>query len=287
MFTIIPINTNHVIAFKASGTLTDADYQEFLPKLEEMIKSEGPLAVYVDMTDFEGWEAKAAWDDFKFGLHHTFDFTRMAVVGDKKWLNGMMKIASIFFKGQVRVFASNASQQAMDWLLAGEEPAPDQKQVITPPPPYCHIMLATDFSPHAKQAAFRALELAEKYAARLSLVHAFDTYYLYDDFMFDGSMAMNLAPNQQEMEQFLEDSAKKQLFNLADELGITNKKNVHLLAGPAKPTLLTFTKEHGVDLMVMGSHGRHGLARLLGSVAASIVNNAPCEVLTVSLNLNP
>lgn len=283
MFSIIPVNSDHVMAFKASGTLTDADYQEFLPQLEEMIRSEGPLAIYVDMSEFEGWEAKAAWDDFKFGMRHTMDFSRMAVVGDKKWLSWMMKISAIFFKGEVRVFPSEQSKQAMDWLLQQNETTSNTSQDIKPPKPYNHIMVATDFSRHAKLALYRGMELAEKYDARLSLVHAFDTYYLYDDFMFDGSMAMNLAPDQQEMEQFLEDNARKQLLKLADELGLADPKNTHLLRGPVKPTLLDFAGEHGVDLIVMGSHGRHGVERLIGSVAAGMVNKADCEVLTVKL----
>ncbi len=75
MFEILPVNDDKdILAFKATGKLTDADYKQFLPVLEEMIRNNGRISLYIEMQAFEGWEAKAAWDDLRFGLQHDDDF---------------------------------------------------------------------------------------------------------------------------------------------------------------------------------------------------------------------
>ncbi len=143
--------------------------------------------------------------------------------------------------------------------------------------PYEHILLATDFSAHARRAGQRARELADKYQARLSLVHVFDDFVLYDEFYEP------VAEERFALQQTLQDTARQHLTTLADEIGIKNPADVHLLVGAPKATILAHAEEHDVDLIIVGSHGRRGLARLLGSVASGIVNAAPCDVLTVRL----
>jgi universal stress protein A len=58
----------------------------------------------------------------------------------------------------------------------------------------------------------------------------------------------------------------------------------HVLAGFAREIIVRVADEQGVDLIVVGSHGRKGLSRLmLGSVAEHVVRNAPCPVLVIRL----
>jgi universal stress protein A len=278
MFETIAVNADHIIGIRVKGKLTDEDYKKFLPILEDLINKEGPVSAYVDMEKFEGWEPKAAWDDLKFGLSHDVDFKRIAVVGDKKWVEWMIRFSDIFFSAEMRYFPVAEKQQAMDWLqnlnVAGEtKKATINEQIL----PYKHILLATDFSAHARIAGKRAKEIAEKYQVRLSLVHVFDDFIFFDDFYEP------VAVERFELQKMLQDSAQQQLTTLAEELKINKAENVHLLIGSPKPTLLTFTEEHDIDLIVIGSHGRRGIERLLGSVAAGIVNSAPCDVLTVRL----
>ncbi len=73
MFETIAVNADHVMAIRVSGRLSDEDYARFLPVREALIRQEGPVSLYVDMEDFEGWEPKAAWDDLKFGIAHDVD----------------------------------------------------------------------------------------------------------------------------------------------------------------------------------------------------------------------
>ncbi len=264
-----------IIAIKASGRLTAEDYENFLPQLEELIRQKGPLLLFVDMTDFEGWETRAAWDDLKFGLAHDVDFARIAVVTDKKWLQWMLRVSGIFFAAEMRCFPAAQREQALQWL---QQPGPvEETAPAGPPRPYSHLLLATDFSAHADRAAARALELARRYGSRLSLVHVVEYFSLYGDFI-DGGVVDEFA-----LEQQVYEAAGKQLDRLAEELGITDPDRVHLLTGPPKHTLLDFAREQDVDLIVLGSHGRRGVERLLGSVAAGIVNAAPCDVLTVRI----
>lgn len=55
-----------------------------------------------------------------------------------------------------------------------------------------------------------------------------------------------------------------------------------LLTGPVAETILTFAEQEQIDLIVIGSHGRSGIRRmLLGSVAESVLRNAKCPVLVV------
>src|SRR4051812_25682046 len=88
----------NVLEIQASGKLTHADYQELVPKLEDMIQHEGKVRVLFDMENCRGWKLAAAWDDFKFGLKHGSDVERCAVVGRKKWQEWMTKLSRPFFK---------------------------------------------------------------------------------------------------------------------------------------------------------------------------------------------
>lgn len=281
MFETITVNADHIIAFRASGKLTDEDYRKFLPILEKFINKEGPVSALVDLEDFEGWEIKAAWDDLKFGLRHNLDFKRIAVIsGDKKWIKWLTGLSKIFFAADMRCFPAGEKQEAMAWLQEKDEVTEKKKETVEQPiQPYRHILLATDFSPHARRAADRARELAGKYQARLSLVHVVDDFILYDEF----NEPMDDFEEQYALEQLMRDVARKQLTALAEALDIKNSGDVVLLAGSPKAALLAFLDEHDVDLIVLGSHGRRGVARLLGSVASGIVNAAECNVLTVRL----
>ncbi len=278
MFETIAVNAEHVVAIRASGRLTDEDYKHFLPILEDLINREGPVSLFVDMEDFEGWDMKAAWDDVKFGITHDVDFKRIAIIGDKPWMEWMTRISDIFFSAEMRYFSVAEKQQAMNWLqekkeMKTEEETTPNESIV----PYANILLATDFSPHARYAGRRAQEIAEKYQARLSLIHVFDDFILYDEFYEP------VAQERFALQKTLQDAAEQQLATLAGELGIDSSKDVHLVVGSPKSTIISHAKEHDIDLIVVGSHGRRGLERLLGSVAAGIVHAAPCDVITVRL----
>ena len=73
------------------------------------------------------------------------------------------------------------------------------------------------------------------------------------------------------------------LDRLIDIYPQLTKENCKLAYGQPRQEIHSFAKEHHCDLIVVGSHGRHGLALLLGSTANDVLHGAPCDVLAVSL----
>jgi universal stress protein A len=76
--------------------------------------------------------------------------------------------------------------------------------------------------------------------------------------------------------------AKKRLHKLAVELSVS-EDNVWLEMGSPKAEIVRVAEENKVDLIVVGSHGRHGLALLLGSTANGVLHHTRCDVLAVRL----
>lgn len=117
MFERLGPDENNIIAFKAVGRLTDADYQAFMPQIETVIAKHGRARLLVDLSRFEGWELQAAWDDFAFGIKHWSDFERMALIGDKTWEAWAARIADKLMPGcQTRLFATDEGDAAWAWI---------------------------------------------------------------------------------------------------------------------------------------------------------------------------
>jgi nucleotide-binding universal stress UspA family protein len=133
------------------------------------------------------------------------------------------------------------------------------------------ILHATDFSPRSAYAFQIACALASDYAARLLVVHVYP-------FPSYGSLEMPMiVPDPAEIEAGL----SKQLAAVrpADaDLCVEHR----LCCGAPAEEILRLARESNSDLIVMGTHGRSGLGRLLlGSVAEAVLRKAPCPVLTV------
>jgi hypothetical protein len=120
MFQIIPESQGKIIGLRATGKLTDQDYQEILiPSLEALINQHGRIRLLCFMDeDFAGLEAGALWDDAKFFLPHKDDFEKMAIVGGPKWIELAMRLFASLMKGDVKTFPSDQLPQAWDWIRA-------------------------------------------------------------------------------------------------------------------------------------------------------------------------
>jgi universal stress protein A len=141
---------------------------------------------------------------------------------------------------------------------------------------YKHILLAADFSEHGAEVAQRAKDLADKYQAKLSILHVIDNLPLADEAY--GSAI----PFDADVTEELMAAAKKRLSTQADQLGIA-KDCQWLELGSPKLEIIRISEETEVDLIVVGSHGRHGWALLLGSTANGVLHHARCDVLAVRL----
>ena len=78
---------NFFLSLKAVGTLTHADYEVIRPLIDSALATvkQPSVDVLVDGTELDGWELRAAWDDFKLGLKHNNEFKKVAIFGNKKW----------------------------------------------------------------------------------------------------------------------------------------------------------------------------------------------------------
>lgn len=138
------------------------------------------------------------------------------------------------------------------------------------------IIVATDFSPHAEGATRAALELAARLDARVHLLHAYSVPVLGPGLTEEWYSAMTAE---------LESGALRGLDE-ALQRHKTAGVNVQGLIkrGDPRDAIVEAAEELGADLIVMGTHGRRGVARaLLGSVAEWVVRHASCPVLTVPL----
>lgn len=110
------MNEQFFITLKAVGKLTHADYEKITPLINSALESvEDPkVKAYLDASELEGWELRAAWDDFKIGLKHGREFKKVAIFGNQKWLEVGSKIGSWFMSGEVKFFDS--SESALEWL---------------------------------------------------------------------------------------------------------------------------------------------------------------------------
>ncbi|WP_216628384.1 STAS/SEC14 domain-containing protein [Pseudoalteromonas caenipelagi] len=111
------MNDQFVVHLKAFGTLTHEDYKTITPMLEGAFQQvEHPhIKVIADMTHLEGWELKAAWDDFKLGLKYGSSFDKVAVIGARPWQDTLAKIAGWFMGAKVEKFSDYSHAKA--WLL--------------------------------------------------------------------------------------------------------------------------------------------------------------------------
>jgi hypothetical protein len=109
-------NEGAVLVIHVSGKLVKADYEQFVPAFERLVRQHGKVRVLFDMTDFHGWEAGAAWEDFKFGIEHFADIERLAMVGEKKWQHGMAIFCKPFTKAMVQYFEHADAAEARKWL---------------------------------------------------------------------------------------------------------------------------------------------------------------------------
>ena len=139
------------------------------------------------------------------------------------------------------------------------------------------IVHPSDFSKASGAAFKKAVEMAKAQRAELIIVHVVNPIIPVAG---DGFISPK---TYEDIAASTRDSAQKQLDKLvakAKQAGVRAKSFV--LEGPAYEQIVRFGKSKHADLMVLGTHGRSGLAKLfLGSVASRVVTAATCPVLTV------
>jgi universal stress protein A len=141
---------------------------------------------------------------------------------------------------------------------------------------YTHILAAVDLSGSAEQILIKARDVAERNNARISLLHVIEYMPTLD---YDNLPMYSIsAIDEKEMQEIAEESLKK----LAHRFNLDNVE-MKVQFGTPKQVISQFVKENHCDLVVLGSHGRHGIDMLLGSTANAVLHAMPCDVLTVKI----
>lgn len=141
---------------------------------------------------------------------------------------------------------------------------------------YKHILVAVDFSEYSEVIAGNAYDISQKYQSKLSILHVVDNMPIAD------SVYGPVIPYDFDLEERLLETGRKHLTELANKFSVP-KENQWLEIGSPKHEIIRIAKEYDVDLIVVGSHGRHGIALLLGSTANGVLHHATCDVLAVRL----
>ncbi len=143
---------------------------------------------------------------------------------------------------------------------------------------FARILVPTDFSPPSTAALATAGALAAQFGASIHLIHILEDPYTAAAFAPDtyGYVPAGLRESwrqdaQAQLEALL-DAPEKAQFQVTTTLTF----------GPPAQAIVDYARDHGINLIAMGTHGRGGFAHLLlGSVAEQVVRTAECPVLTV------
>jgi universal stress protein A len=141
---------------------------------------------------------------------------------------------------------------------------------------YQHILLAADFSEEGDLVAHRARLIASLYRAKLSIIHVLDNIPMPD------TGYGTLIPLDQATDYELLEAEKFKLIRLAERLHV-DPGDRWLIWGVPREEIVRLAERQAADLIVIGSHGRHGLAMLLGSTANGVLHGTRADVLAVRL----
>ena len=139
------------------------------------------------------------------------------------------------------------------------------------------ILVATDFSETSETALRYATTLAEAFHARLDVLHVVEEPFGYV------ASTHGYIPEVDAFRETLNKAAREQLHNVLTPEEVQRwQARLSLRPGTPYVEIVRFAKDHAVDLIVLGTHGRGPVWHaLLGSVAERVVRNAHCPVLTV------
>ncbi|WP_207063142.1 universal stress protein [Motiliproteus sp. SC1-56] len=140
---------------------------------------------------------------------------------------------------------------------------------------YQRVLMAIDLTEESSQVADRAVALCRATNAQLSLIHVIEPL----SFAYGGDVPMDLSTIQEQLDQH----AQERLTEFAAGLGIPVQQQ-YVLTGHTESEIHRIAKQDDIDLVIVGSHGRHGLALLLGSTANGVLHGASCDVLAVRVH---
>ncbi len=105
-----------IVEITINGRISKAEFDDVADRIEALIAQHGKIRILEVINDFQGLEASAFWDDLKFSLRHLNDFSRCAVVSDKRWVNLWSALIQPFIECEVEHFDPAEIESARAWL---------------------------------------------------------------------------------------------------------------------------------------------------------------------------
>lgn len=139
---------------------------------------------------------------------------------------------------------------------------------------YEKILLALDLSDESAQLRDKTRTIAENNQADLYVIHVVEPL----SFAYGGDVPMDLTS----MQDQLQEHSVKKMEEYCNKLGYPIKEQM-IITGHIETEIHRVAESLGVDLVILGSHGRHGLALLLGSTANGVLHGAKCDVLAIRI----
>jgi universal stress protein A len=140
---------------------------------------------------------------------------------------------------------------------------------------YKHILIGLDLSPESQQVIDRVKFLFANSDTKISICHVLEPLA----FTYGGDIPVDLSDVQTQ----LQEQATGRLAALAEQLNVI-PEDQHIILGHPAQEMHNMAKNDEVDLIVVGSHGRHGLALIFGSTSNSVMHGASCDVLAVRIS---
>ena len=135
---------------------------------------------------------------------------------------------------------------------------------------YKRILIAADLDEAAQLVMFKKAQSLGDSKTKIVLVHAIETMNIY---LYDIGQGAAL-------EEELLDKAHAMMAKVRKQFGLSARQTI-IKVGSAKELILTEAAKMKADLILVGSHGKSGIAAFLGSTSNAVLQYAPCDVLAV------
>ncbi|MBD5772163.1 universal stress protein [Marinomonas colpomeniae] len=140
---------------------------------------------------------------------------------------------------------------------------------------YNRILLAVDLTDESIKVANKAVALCKATGAELIILHVIESL----NYAYGGDVPIDITDIQAQ----LEETAKERISILEAQLDTPFQESC-ITQGGIESEIHRIAEEKKADLIIVGSHCRHGLALLLGSTANGVLHGAPCDVLAIKVS---
>ena len=142
---------------------------------------------------------------------------------------------------------------------------------------YQNILIALDLTQSAEEVLKKAMSVSDNDSVNYTVIHVVD----YLPYMGFGEGTL-ITPTYTIPNEELISNARQPIEKLLNKVKLFDLEPV-IEIGNATSEIVKYAEENAIELIVVGSHGRHGVKLLLGSTANGILHHAPCDVLAVRI----